>query len=97
MGCKFYEFAKPTISWREQGGQLPVGRSQQINGGSVITKLPQSVTGNYICIASSASVFNVEAVTALATNDKKKVRYCCGISIVLRTNVVLVAGITILV
>ena len=72
MRCKFYEFAKPTISWREQGGQLPVGRSQQINGGSVITKLQQSVTGNYICIASSASVFIVEAVTALATNDKKR-------------------------
>ncbi|XP_067017787.1 uncharacterized protein [Acropora muricata] len=59
------------MSWRKQGGQLPVGRSHQINGALVITNLQQSDAGNYICTATSASVFGVEAVTALEINDKR--------------------------
>ena len=53
------------ISWRKHGGQLPVGRSRQINGALVITNLQQSDAGNYICTATSANVFNMEAVTTL--------------------------------
>ena len=53
------------ISWRKQEGQLPVGRSRQIDGALVITNLQQSDGGIYICTATSAGVFNVEAATFL--------------------------------
>ncbi|XP_015772550.1 PREDICTED: roundabout homolog 2-like [Acropora digitifera] len=65
LNCSAIGDPQPIISWRKQGGQLPVGRSQQINGGLVITNLQQSDAGNYICTATSAGVFEVEAVTTL--------------------------------
>ena len=65
LNCSATGDPQPIISWRKQGGQLPVGRGQQINGALVITNLQQSDAGNYICTATSAGVFNVEAVTTL--------------------------------
>ena len=65
LNCSATGDPEPIMSWRKQGGQLPVGRSQQINGALVITNLQQSDAENYICTATSASVFNVEAVTSL--------------------------------
>ncbi|XP_015756478.1 PREDICTED: hemicentin-2-like isoform X4 [Acropora digitifera] len=65
LNCSATGDPQPIISWRKQGGQLPVGRSQQINGALMITNLQQSDAGNYICTATSASVFDVEAVTTL--------------------------------
>ena len=65
LNCSATGDPQPTISWRKQGGQLPVGRSQQINGALVITNLQESDAGNYICNATGASVFDVQAVTAL--------------------------------
>ena len=67
LNCSATGDPQPIVSWRKQGGQLPVGRSQQINGALVITNFQQSDAGNYICTATSASVFDVEAVTALET------------------------------
>ena len=65
LNCSATGDPQPVISWRKQGDQLPVGRSQQINGALVITNLQQSDAGNYICTATSAGVFDVEAVTTL--------------------------------
>ena len=94
LNCSATGDPEPTISWRKQGGQLPVGRSQQINGVLVITNLKQSDAGNYICTATSASVFNVEAVTALAINDKRGEILLWNLNWLI-TNVGLVAGIAI--
>ncbi|KAK2552494.1 Peroxidasin-like protein [Acropora cervicornis] len=65
LNCSAIGDPQPIITWRKQEGQLPVGRSQQINGSLVITNLQQSDAGNYICTATSASVLDVEAVTTL--------------------------------
>ena len=65
LNCSAAGDPEPIISWRKHGGQLPVGRSRQISGALVITNLQQSDAGNYICTATSANVFNVEAVTTL--------------------------------
>ena len=65
LNCSATGDPQPIISWRKQGGQLPVGRSQQINGALVIRNFQQSDAGNYICTATSAGVFDVEAVTFL--------------------------------
>ena len=71
LNCSATGDPQPIISWRKQGGQLPVGRSQQINGTLVITNLQQSDAGNYICTAASASVFIVETVTSLEIMTQK--------------------------
>ena len=94
LNCSATGDPKPAISWRKQGGQLPVGRSEQINGALVITNLQQGDAGNYICTATSASVFDVEAVTALEINDKRGEILLWNFNC-LRKVVVLVAGITI--
>ena len=64
LNCSATGDPQPTISWRKQGGQLPVERSQQINGALVITNLQESDAGNYICTATGISVFrDVETVS----------------------------------
>ena len=71
LNCNATGDPQPIISWRKQGGQLPVGRSQQINGALVITNLQQSDAGNYICTAASASVFFIETVSSLEIMTQK--------------------------
>ena len=63
LNCSAAGDPQPVIRWKKQGGQLPAGRSQQSNGQLVITGLQQSDEGNYICVATSAVVFDIEAVT----------------------------------
>ena len=65
LNCSATGDPRPVISWRKQGAQLPTGRSQQTNGVLVITNLRKGDAGNYICAATSAGVFNVEAVTSV--------------------------------
>ena len=70
---------------------MPVGRSQQISGALIITNVRRSDAGNYICTATSAGVFDVEAVTLLEVHEKGgsigELQYC------LKTNVTIVADI----
>ena len=65
LNCNATGDPQPTISWRKQGGQVPVWRSQQINGTLTITNLQMSDAGNYFCTATSAGVFDVETVATL--------------------------------
>ncbi|XP_015755203.1 PREDICTED: roundabout homolog 2-like [Acropora digitifera] len=71
LNCSATGEPQPIVSWRKQGGQLSVGRSQQINGTLVITNLQQSDAGSYICTAASASVFIRETVTSLQIMTQK--------------------------
>ena len=63
INCRASADPKPVIRWKKQGGQLPVGRSQQINGSLVIREITMNDKGNYICVATSAGVLKAEAVT----------------------------------
>ena len=63
LNCSASGDPQPVISWKKQGGQLPVGRSQQGNSQLIIRNLQLNDAGNYICVATSAGVFNIEAVT----------------------------------
>ena len=63
LNCSASGDPQPVISWKKQGGQLPVGRSQQSNGQLVIRGLQLNDAGNYICVATSAGWFNIETVT----------------------------------
>jgi len=63
LNCSATGDPQPVISWKKQGGQLPVGRSQQINGELVMRDIAAGDEGIYICVATSAGVFNTEAVS----------------------------------
>ena len=63
LNCSAFGDPQPVISWKKQGGQLPAGRSQQSNGQLVIRALQLNDAGNYICVATSAGVFNIETGT----------------------------------
>ena len=57
LNCSATGDPLPVISWKRQGSQLPVGRSQQIDGALVIRDVQKEDAGNYICVATSAGVF----------------------------------------
>ena len=63
LNCSASGDPQPVISWRKQGGHLPVGRNQQINGALVIRDFKKNDAGYYICTATSAGVFGVETLT----------------------------------
>ena len=63
LNCSATGDPQPVISWKKQGGQLPVGRSQQINGSLVIRDISRNDRGNYICTATNAGVFKAETGT----------------------------------
>ena len=70
LNCSATGDPKPVISWRKQGGHLPVGRNQQINGALVIRDFTEEDAGHYICTATSAGVFDVEALTDVEVDPK---------------------------
>ena len=63
INCRASGDPKPVIKWKKQGGQLPVVRSQQINGSLVIRGITMNDKGNYICVAASAGLLKAEVVT----------------------------------
>ena len=65
LNCSANDDPQPVITWKKQGGNLPVGRNQQINGALVIKEIKENDAGHYICTATSAGVFNVETVTTI--------------------------------
>ena len=70
LNCSASGDPEPTIIWRKQGGQIPVGRRLQINGALVLTNLTLNDTGNYSCVITSASLFQeIETVTSLEVNE----------------------------
>ena len=69
INCSATGDPQPIISWKKQGSQLPVGRSQQMNGALVIRSVTMNDTGLYISVATSAGVFGVETVTYINVKD----------------------------
>ena len=63
LNCSATGDPQPVISWKRQGAQLPVGTSLKINGELEIRGIKTNDRGNYICVATSAGVFDVETVT----------------------------------
>ena len=70
LNCSATGDPQPVISWKKQGGQLPVGRSQQTSSGLVLKNVRLIDAGNYICVATSAGVFDVETVTSLEVKGR---------------------------
>ena len=60
LNCSATGDPQPVISWKRQGSQLPVGRSQQIGGTLVIRDVQKEDAGNYTCVAASGGFFDRE-------------------------------------
>ena len=65
LHCSATGDPQPVISWKRQGSQLPVGRSQQIDGSLIIRDFQKDDAGIYICVATSAGMFDRETRTVV--------------------------------
>ncbi|KAL9967881.1 hypothetical protein ACROYT_G026184 [Oculina patagonica] len=63
LNCSATGDPQPVISWKRQGAALPVGRSHRTNGALILTDLREEDAGNYICVATGAGVFDIEAIS----------------------------------
>ena len=70
LNCSATGDPQPVLTWEKQGGQLPVGRSQQINGNLVIRSVTVNDKGIYSCVATNAGVFKSEADTFIEVKGK---------------------------
>ena len=77
LNCSATGDPEPAMNWKKQEAQLPVGRSQQINGGLFIRSIKKEDAGIYICAATIAGVFDVETVTTIdVLPSKGKQGFC---------------------
>ncbi|KAL9967871.1 hypothetical protein ACROYT_G026170 [Oculina patagonica] len=65
LNCSATGDPQPVISWKRQGATLPVGRSHRTNEALVLKDFRKVDAGIYICVATSAGVFDIERVTSV--------------------------------
>ena len=70
LNCSAVGDPELVISWRREGGQLPAGRTVVTNGSLTISNLKGEDSGAYACVATSASVSDVVAVTHVQVGGK---------------------------
>ena len=70
LNCSATGDPLPVVTWKKQGGQLPVRRSQQINGDLVIRRVTVNDKGIYSCVSTNAGVFKSEADTFIEVKGK---------------------------
>ena len=63
LNCSATGDPRPVISWKRQGAVLPVGRSHITNDAVIIRGFRAGDSGIYICVATSAGVFNTETIS----------------------------------
>ncbi|PFX13809.1 Fibrinogen C domain-containing protein 1 [Stylophora pistillata] len=63
LNCNAIGDPQPVVSWKRQGAQLPVGRSHMTSQALTLRNVSGEDAGNYICVATSAGVFHIEAIS----------------------------------
>ena len=63
LNCSATGDPRPVISWKRQGAALPVGRSHRTDDSLVIRDFREEDNGIYICVATSAGVFDTETIS----------------------------------
>ena len=63
LNCSATGDPRPVISWKRQGATLPVERSHTTNDALIIRDFREEDAGIYICVATSAGVFNIETIS----------------------------------
>ena len=65
LNCSATGDPQPVISWKRQEASLPVGRSDRTEKALPIRDLREEDAGIYICVATSAGVFPIEAISSI--------------------------------
>ena len=63
LNCSATGDPRPVISWKRQGAVLPFGRSHRRNDALILRDLKKEDAGNYTCVATSAEVSAIEAIS----------------------------------
>ena len=64
LNCSATGDPRPVIRWKRQGAVLPVGRSHRTDDDALVLRdLKEEDAGNYICVATSAGVFDIETIS----------------------------------
>ena len=71
LNCSATGDPRPVISWKRQGAALPVRRSQTTNKVLTIRDLRGEDSGTYICMATSAGVFHIEAISYVEVREQR--------------------------
>ena len=71
LNCSATGDPQPVISWKRQGAALPVGRSHGTNDAVVLRDFRKEDAGNYFCVATSAGVFAIEAISDVRVVEPK--------------------------
>ena len=71
LNCSATGDPRPVISWKRQGAALPVGRSHGTNDAVVLRDFRKEDAGNYICVATSAGVFDIEAISDVRVDEPR--------------------------
>ena len=74
LNCSATGDPKPVISWKRLGAAFPVGRSHRTNEALVVSNLKEEDAGIYVCVATSAGVFHVEAISDVEVLARGKVK-----------------------
>ena len=62
LNCSAEGDPQPVISWKRQGGQLPAGRTVVTDKHLTIQNTKKEDAGTYVCTATSAAIFDVDAI-----------------------------------
>ena len=71
LNCSAAGDPQPVISWKRQGAALPVGRSHGIEGALILRDLRREDAGIYMCVATSAGVFDIEAISDVRVDEPR--------------------------
>ena len=71
LNCSATGDPRPVISWKRQGAALPARRSHRTNKVLTIRDLRGEDSGNYICMATSAGVFHIEAISYVEVREER--------------------------
>ena len=75
LNCSATGDPRPVISWKRQGAALPRGRSHRTNDALVVRDLKEEDAGIYVCVATSAGVFHVEAISDVEVLGRGKSKF----------------------
>ena len=71
LNCSATGDPLPIINWKRQGAALPVGRSDRTNKALVIRDAKEEDAGIYVCVATTARVFDVETICEVEVVEAK--------------------------
>ena len=72
LNCSATGDPQPVISWKRQEATLPVGRSHRTNEALILRDVKKEDAGIYICVATSAGVFDIETISYLEVGVRGK-------------------------